>query len=94
MLASSEQVLKYPENHSTGLRFGKLNLICVTSDEFFGIWEKGTAELKAKSPVTRDAAIAHFAAAGITPRLDSAGEIDVVPVKVAKPVADEDWMPF
>lgn len=39
------------------LRFGNLNLICVTNEESFEIWRKGTMRLKKKRPVTRDFAI-------------------------------------
>ena len=39
------------------LRFGPLNLICVTDQTHFETWKKGTDELIAKKPVTRDEAI-------------------------------------
>lgn len=44
------------------LRFGNLNLLCVTRKKHFDIWKQGTAELKAIAPVTRDKAIEHLAA--------------------------------
>lgn len=39
------------------LRFGPLNLICVTSEQHFNTWKKGTEELVAKKPVTREVAV-------------------------------------
>ena len=43
------------------LRFGKLNLLCVTQDKHFNVWKQGTDELFAMKPVTRDKAIEHLA---------------------------------
>ncbi len=43
------------------LRFGKLNLLCVTQ-EHFKVWKQGTDELIAMAPVTRDKAMEHLAA--------------------------------
>jgi hypothetical protein len=43
------------------LRFGKLNLLCVTKKRHFDIWKLGTLELMAMAPVTRDHAIQHLA---------------------------------
>lgn len=37
-----------------------LNLIVTTDPGAYAIWAKGTAELKAKAPVTRDVAVALF----------------------------------
>lgn len=42
------------------LRIGNLQLIFVASQAQYDAWLKGTKELKAKSPVTRDEAIEHF----------------------------------
>lgn len=42
------------------LRFGTLNLLCVTDKKHFDVWAKGTEELYAKRPVTRDQAIMHL----------------------------------
>lgn len=39
------------------LRFGPLNLLCVTDEKHFEVWREGTQELACKSPVTRDFAI-------------------------------------
>lgn len=39
------------------LRFGNLNLICVTDEESFEIWRKGTMRLKKRKPVSRQDAI-------------------------------------
>jgi hypothetical protein len=52
------------------LRFGRLNLIVVTQEKDFDIWKEGTEELIARRPVTREEAVAHFAAK----RLAAAGE--------------------
>lgn len=64
----------YPDNDSASLKFGKLNLICVTSDKMYDVWVNGTAHLVEQKPVTRSEAIQHFASLGVTPRLDSQGE--------------------
>jgi hypothetical protein len=45
---------------SSCLRFGKLNLICVTDPEDYKLWKDGTEELKRMAPVTRDQAIKLF----------------------------------
>lgn len=50
----------YPEATSVSLRFGELNLIVCTSQEDYDDWVTGTAELKAKSPVGREEAVATF----------------------------------
>ena len=39
------------------LRFGPLNLICVTYPLHFETWKKGTEELVYKKPVTREVAV-------------------------------------
>jgi hypothetical protein len=44
------------------LRFGKLNLLCVTQERHFNAWRIGTEELEHMKPVTRDFAIEHLAA--------------------------------
>jgi predicted nucleotidyltransferase len=38
----------------TSLRFGKLNLLCVTEEKHFDVWRKGTEELMLIAPVTRE----------------------------------------
>jgi hypothetical protein len=45
---------------TASLRFGKLNLLCVTNEEAFQVWEEGTAELSERAPVTRETAVATF----------------------------------
>lgn len=42
------------------IKFGKLNLIMVSSRKDYDIWKDGTDELIAKAPVTRDRAVALF----------------------------------
>lgn len=42
------------------LRFGKLNLILESDYAKFASWRDGTAQLKARAPVTREEAVAHF----------------------------------
>jgi len=46
--------------------FGNLNLILVTDEKQFDMWAKGTAELMAMAPVTREVAKAHFTSMGLT----------------------------
>jgi predicted nucleotidyltransferase len=41
----------------TSLRFGRLNLLCVTEKKHFDVWQFGTERLKEQKPVTRDFAI-------------------------------------
>lgn len=48
------------EGEFRSLIFGKLNLICCSSDKEWGEWRKGTAELRTKAPVTRDYAVDYF----------------------------------
>lgn len=45
---------------SASLKFGKLNLICVTSQKAFNVWKQGTEDLEKRAPVTRDEAVEHF----------------------------------
>jgi hypothetical protein len=43
---------------SKPLRFGKLNLICVTDPAQYDAWRAGTERLSREQPVTREAAVA------------------------------------
>lgn len=59
---------------STALRFGKLNLLCVTDEADLAVWRSGTDELVARKPVTRPEAVALFTAkrkALVVERLES-----------------------
>jgi predicted nucleotidyltransferase len=40
-----------------GLKFGRLNLITVTTEKAFAVWEEGTKWLESKKPVTREQAV-------------------------------------
>jgi predicted nucleotidyltransferase len=42
------------------LRFGRLNLLCVTQEDDYEAWRSGTEELIARSPVTRAEAVEVF----------------------------------
>lgn len=88
----AENVRKYPENDSVSLWFNKLNLICITSDKYFQIWEDGTAALMAKAPVTRDEAIAEFNSRGVTKSLESQERYTVV--KEAQTKQEAESFPF
>ena len=46
------------------IRFGKLNLICMTNKTHFDLWYQGTMELIAKAPVTREQAVEHLVKLG------------------------------
>lgn len=46
---------------SVSFTFGRLNLICCDERQY-EIWQRGTRELKAMRPVTREQAIEHFKA--------------------------------
>lgn len=41
-------------------RFGKLNLICVTTKEQYECWKEGTQQLIEEKPVSRERAVEHF----------------------------------
>lgn len=45
---------------NVSLRFGSLNLICLTDAADYQIWRKGTAALKARKPMHRQLAVAEF----------------------------------
>ena len=45
---------------AASIRFGKLNLIAVTTEHHWEIWRNGTIDLIARKPVTRDEAVEHF----------------------------------
>ena len=45
---------------SCSLRYGRLNLICAKNDDWFLAWWKGTQELIAQKPVTRQTAVETF----------------------------------
>lgn len=47
---------------SSAIRFGKLNLLCVTTPEDLAVWREGTDELTARKPVTRPEAVELFKA--------------------------------
>lgn len=51
------------KNNYPGAQFlaGSLNIILCTDTDEFDIWQRGTCELEARKPVTRDEAKAHFA---------------------------------
>jgi len=49
-----------PTAESVSLRFGKLNLICTASTEWFNSWEEGTEALRAQAPVKRSDAVNTF----------------------------------
>lgn len=42
------------------IRIGKLNIIVARTDQQYELWCRGIEDLKARAPVTRDEAIAHF----------------------------------
>ena len=46
---------------TTPIRFGVLNLLCVTDEEDYRVWEEGTAALIERGPVERPEAVAEFA---------------------------------
>ncbi len=45
---------------NASLRFGRLNLLCVTTPEAYEVWKYGTEKLKKEAPVTRDRAVEVF----------------------------------
>lgn len=74
LIAASDKHHRYDDNDSASVRFGSLNLICVTSDAAFDAWESGTKALSVIAPVSREEAIEHFAALGVRPRFDSSDD--------------------
>jgi hypothetical protein len=64
-LADNQESVAEKREYSGGglsLRFGKLNLICVTDPLHFKVWLQGTKELEFRKPVTRDQAVEHLRA--------------------------------
>ncbi len=57
---NQEEATDRYEGHGTNYVMGKLNLICVTTQVEFDIWKKGTEDLKAIAPVTREFAVDYF----------------------------------
>lgn len=57
---TTDPVDDYGTSHS--LRFGSLNLICCTTDEWFEDWKQGTEVLAKKKPVEREEAVRVFKA--------------------------------
>ena len=55
---------KYP-NASRALRFGRLNLICTTSNCQWDAWQVGTANCEKRKPLSRADAVAEMIAAGV-----------------------------
>ncbi len=51
---------EYETSLGAPLRFGKLNLICCVEERKYEIWRKGTEQLKAIAPVTREQAVELF----------------------------------
>ncbi len=63
-MAAAQNDLGSPggEHYEDGraLRFGNLNLLCITNPNHFDVWRRGTDELKAMAPVTREKAVEHI----------------------------------
>lgn len=64
-LADNHDTLDSPggEEYEDGrsLRFGRLNLLCITEIQHFKVWKLGTEQLEAKKPVTREYAVEYLA---------------------------------
>ena len=60
ILAEDQDGSASSEFPSCSLRYGRLNLICAKDDDWFIAWWKGTQELIAQKPVTRQIAINTF----------------------------------
>lgn len=58
---------------TASIRFGDLNLICCTDPIAFAVWEKGTKQLCAERPVTRERAVQHFRDLRVNHGLKDAG---------------------
>ena len=56
----SEPDKPFEDGVGAPLRFGKLNLQCITDPKAYAVWWRGTQELKRLAPVTREKAVAHF----------------------------------
>lgn len=60
-IAGYDHETRYDSNSMTfALRFGKLNLICCTTQTQYEVWKDGTDTLVEQSPVTRDTAVELF----------------------------------
>jgi hypothetical protein len=60
--SSNSEAIEQYNSETACLRFGNLNLLIVTRREDYDAWWEGTTELTARSPVTRDEAVAVFQA--------------------------------
>lgn len=54
------EVKEYDNTHSASLRFGPLNLLCVTTQHDYDVWRTGTDHLKKLAPVLRTTAVLTF----------------------------------
>jgi len=50
-----------PDSYRRSIKEGRLNLITCQTRREFDLWVRGTNELRAMAPVTREFACAHFA---------------------------------
>lgn len=55
--ANREQALGSGAPDDVSLRFGRLNLIVLTDEDKFDLWQKATQALIARRPVTREEAV-------------------------------------
>ena len=56
----SEPDKPFEDGVGAPLRFGKLNLLCITDPKAYACWLNGTATLKKMAPVSRDFAVEFF----------------------------------
>ncbi len=58
--AEGSQMVSCYGAENLSIRFGRLNLICVTSEPDYEVWREGTETLHAAKPVSREIAKAMF----------------------------------
>jgi hypothetical protein len=56
VLAETSETIEesYGETRSVSVRFGRLNIICITDEKLFDVWEKSTAHCVNMKPVSRE----------------------------------------
>jgi hypothetical protein len=80
--------LQEPETYrhnSASLRFGRLNIICVSKTEDYDLWLAGTKRLRTERPVNRARAVQVFDELSIGVREDSRAAIP-------ETIADDDFL--
>lgn len=60
LISPKDETIYNTVSPTTSLRFGPLNLLCVSSEKAYNDWREGTDQLRAKAPVSREEAVRVF----------------------------------